>query len=150
MEDRLSSGHKLRWLNIIDEYTRECLACIPKKSWKHKEIMEVLSRLFVMKGTPEYLRSDNGSEFIAKMLKQMLSKFEVKPTYIAPGSPWENGYCESFNSRMRDEFLNGEVFDTMKEAEILTEIWMKEYNQNRPHSALGYRPPAPQSVLKIA
>lgn len=150
VEDKLRNGRNIKWLNLIDEYSRECLACIPRRRWRHREIMEVLSSLFITKGTPEYLRSDNGSEFIAKSLQDMLLKLEIKPTYIEPGSPWENGYCESFNSKMRDEFLNGEIFDTMKEVEILTSMWVQEYNHNRPHSALGYKPPAPQSILKIA
>ena len=150
VEDRLRNGKKLRFLNIIDEYTRECLASIPRRSWKHQQVIEVLSGLFVLKGCPVYLRSDNGSEFTATRLKQWLQDLGVKTAYIEPGSPWENGYCESFNSKMRDEFLNGELFDTLQEAIILTRRFVNLYNTVRPHSALGYRPPAPQTVLQIA
>ena len=150
MEDRLSNGRKVRWLNIIDEYTRECLASLPRRSWKHQNIIEVLSGLFLTKGCPAYIRSDNGSEFTANILKKWLSDLGILTAYIEPGSPWENGYCESFNSKMRDEFLNIEMFDTMYEAEVLTRRWVNTYNTVRPHSSLGYRPPAPQTVLKPA
>ena len=146
VEDRLRNGRKVRWLNIIDEYTRECLASIPKKKWKHTQIIEILSGLFVMKGTPAYMRSDNGTEFTANRLKEWFSQVDVATAYIEPGSPWENGYCESFNSKMRDEFLNREIFDTMFEVDILTRMWVKEYNTIRPHSSLGYKPPAPQAI----
>lgn len=144
VEDKLSSGRKLRWLNIIDEHSRECLASIPRRRWQHSNVIETLSELFLLKGCPEYIRSDNGSEFRAKAIRDWLLRLEVITAYIEPGSPWENGYCESFNSRMRDEFLNRERFDTFTEAEILTRRWVLEYNTIRPHSALGYRPPAPQ------
>ena len=150
VEDRLSNGRKVRWLNIIDEYTRECLASLPRRSWKHQNIIEVLSGLFLTKGCPAYIRSDNGSEFTANILKKWLSDLGILTAYIEPGSPWENGYCESFNSKMRDEFLNIEMFDTMYEAEVLTRRWVNTYNTVRPHSSLGYRPPAPQTVLKPA
>ena len=150
VEDRLSNGRKVRWLNIIDEYTRECLASLPRRSWKHQNIIEVLSGLFLTKGCPAYIRSDNGSEFTANILKKWLSNLGILTAYIEPGSPWENGYCESFNSKMRDEFLNIEMFDTMYEAEVLTRRWVNTYNTVRPHSSLGYRPPAPQTVLKPA
>lgn len=147
VEDRLRNGRKIRWLNIIDEYSRECLASIPKRKWKHTDIIEILSGLFVLKGTPSYLRSDNGSEFTAIKLREWLQTVEVSTAYIEPGSPWENGYCESFNSKMRDEFLNREIFDTMFEVEVMTSRWILEYNTVRPHSALGYRPPAPQTII---
>lgn len=150
VEDRLSNGRKVRWLNIIDEYTRECLASLPRRSWKHQNIIAVLSGLFLTKGCPAYIRSDNGSEFTANILKKWLSDLGILTAYIEPGSPWENGYCESFNSKMRDEFLNIEMFDTMYEAEVLTRRWVNTYNTVRPHSSLGYRPPAPQTVLKSA
>ena len=103
-----------------------------------------------MKGCPAYIRSDNGSEFIATRLRDWLADVGVDTAYIEPGSPWENGYCESFNARMRDEFLNGEIFDTMTEAEVLTRRWVHDYNSVRPHSALGYRPPAPQTLCQSA
>lgn len=150
VEDKLRNGRKLRWLNIIDEYTRECLLSLPKRSWKHMDVLDVLSGLFLLRGTPEYLRSDNGSEFTANRLMDWLRDLGVITLYIEPGSPWENGYCESFNSKMRDEFLNGEIFDTLKEAEILTRQWLRNYNEIRPHSSLGYLPPAPQTVFFAA
>ena len=109
------------------------------------KIIEVLSDLFIFHGTPEYIRSDNGSEFTANQLREWLKRLEVTPTYIEPESPWENGYCESFNGKMRDEFFNGEIFDTLKEAEVLTQRWVHHYNTFRPHSAIGYQAPAPQT-----
>ena len=114
------------------------------------DVLDALSGLFLLRGTPEYLRSDNGSEFTAKRLMSWLRDLGVITLYIEPGSPWENGYCESFNSKMRDEFLNGEIFDTLKEAEILTRQWLQIYNEIRPHSSLGYLPPAPQAVFFAA
>ena len=150
VEDRLTNGRRVRWLNIIDEYSRECLASIPRRSWRHQNVIETLADLFVTKGCPAYIRSDNGPEFIATRLRDWLADVGVATAYIEPGSPWENGYCESFNARMRDEFLNGEIFDTLTEAEVLTRSWVHAYNTVRPHSALGYRPPAPQTVLLSA
>ena len=146
VEDRLTNGKKLRWLNIIDEYTRECLASIPQSSWRGNSVIEVLSSIMVFRGAPEYIRSDNGPEFIAKKLRKWLADVEVHTLYIEPGSPWENGYVESFNSKMRDEFLNITLFDTMKEVVALTRMWVNEYNTIRPHSSLGYRPPAYQAI----
>ena len=150
VEDRLRNGKKVRWLNIIDEYSRECLASLPRRHWKHTDVMNVLSDLFIMKGTPGYIRSDNGTEFTANKLREWLKDLRVATAYIEPGSPWENGYCESFNSKMRDEFLNRELFDTMFEVEALTKLWVNEYNTVRPHSSLGYRPPAPQTIMTAA
>lgn len=150
VEDRLRNGRKVRWLNIIDEYTRECLASIPRRHWKHTDIIEVLSDLFIMKGVPDYIRSDNGSEFTANKLLEWMQSMGVRTAFIEPGSPWENGYCESFNGKMRDEFLNRELFDTMFEVEALTKLWVREYNTVRPHSSLGYKPPAPQTILTAA
>lgn len=147
VEDRLSNGCRVRWLNIIDEYTRECLASIPRRSWQHTGVIDVLSGLFMQRGCPMYIRSDNGSEFTAKAIRDWLRNLGITTAYIEPGSPWENGFCESFNSRMRDEFLNRELFDTITEAEILTNRWVNEYNTVRPHSALGYRPPVPVSLI---
>jgi transposase InsO family protein len=134
IEDRLSNGKKIRWLNIIDEYSRECLASIPRRSWRHQYIIEVLSGLFITKGCPAYIRSDNGSEFTATKLMEWLQNLNISTAYIEPGSPWENGYCESFNSKMRDELLNGEIFDSLHEAQVLTRRWMNTYNTVRPHS----------------
>jgi len=150
IEDKLTNGKKVRWLNIMDEYSRECMATVPKRSWRHFDIIEILSGLFVTRGTPEYIRSDNGSEFTANRLRKWLKDVEVSTLYIEPGSPWENGYIESFNSRMRDEFLNGELFDTMKEVEVMTGRWQEYYNTVRPHSGLKGRPPAPQTFLPLS
>jgi putative transposase len=150
VEDKLSNGRRVRWLNIIDEYTRECLASLPRRSWRHTFVIDVLSRLFIQRGCPIYIRSDNGSEFTATAIREWLYNLGVTTAYIEPGSPWENGFCESFNSRMRDEFLNCELLDTLKEAEILTKRWVLEYNTKRPHSALGYRSPAPQVLARSA
>ncbi len=150
VEDKMVNGKKIRFLNIIDEFTHECLASIPRRSWRNNDIIEVLSGLMVTKGCPEYLRSDNGSEFTANILRKWLSDVGVITTYIEPGSPWENGYCESFNARMRDEFLNGELFGNLYEATVLTRRWVEYYNSVRPHSALGGKPPAPQAVIPIS
>ena len=147
MEDTTMDGRKIRFLNIIDEFTRECLASIPRRSWKGNSVIEVLAELMLQRGAPEYIRSDNGSEFTSKKIRKWLSNVGVITTYIEPGSPWENGYCESFNGRMRDEFLNGELFANMYEAIVLTKRWVAYYNTIRPHSSLGGRPPAPQSVI---
>lgn len=149
VEDKTYNGKKIRILNIIDENTHECLASIPRRSWRNNDIIEVLSGLMLLKGTPEYLRSDNGSEFTARKLRKWLQNAGVITTYIEPGSPWENGYIESFNSRMRDEFLNGELFGNMYEAQVLIKRWVEYYNTIRPHSSLGGRPPAPQTIIPI-
>lgn len=150
VEDRLRNGRKIRWLNIIDEYTRACLASIPRRSWKHTDVIHVLADLFITKGVPSYIRSDNGTEFTANQLRKWLHNLGVSTAYIEPGSPWENGFCESFNSKMRDEFLNREIFDSMVEVEILTKCWIWEYNTIRPHSSLGYKPPASQTIVCVA
>lgn len=150
MEDQTMDGRKIRFLNIIDEYTRECLASVPRRSWRNTDVIETLADIMLIKGCPEYIRSDNGPEFIAKKLRKWLRNLGVITTYIEPGSPWENGYCESFNSRMRDEFLNGELFGNIYEAQVLTKRWVTYYNTIRPHSGLGGRPPAPQSVILLA
>ena len=144
--DKTVDGKKLRILNIIDEYTRECLASVVRRKFRNTDIIEILSEIMIQRGTPEYIRSDNGSEFTAKKLMSWLADVGVITTFIEPGSPWENGYCESFNSRMRDEFLNGELFGNLFEAKVLTQRWVNYYNTIRPHSALGGRPPAPQSI----
>ena len=112
-----------------------------------RDVIEQLYELFLLRGVPEYIRSDNGPEFTAKAMRKWLNRVEVKTLFIEPGSPWENGYVESFNSKLRDELLNGEVFTTLTEAKILIEGWRKEYNQVRPHSSLGYRPPTPGAVM---
>lgn len=145
--DATDDGRSFRMLNIIDEYTRECLAIQVARSLKAGDVEACLTELFCSRGVPEHIRSDNGSEFTAKSIRKWLNELGVKTVYIEPGSPWENGYIESFNGKLRDELLNGEIFYTLQEAKILIEHWRKEYNQVRPHSALGYRPPAPRAVI---
>ena len=145
VEDIPMDNRKVRILNIIDEYTHECLASIPRRHFKAKDVIEVLADIMLFRGYPEYIRSDNGPEFIAKVLRGWLSDVGVITTYIEPGSPWENGYIESFNSRMRDELLNVELFGNLAEAKVLIGRWVRYYNGIRPHSSLGGRPPAPQS-----
>jgi len=147
MMDRTTDGRAFKILNIIDEYTRECLATVAKRKIASQDVIDQLFHLFIFRGIPEYIRSDNGPEFTAKVIRKWLSNIGVKTLYIEPGSPWENGYIESFNGKLRDELLNLEIFTTLEEAKILIEQWRKEYNQVRPHSALGYRPPAPEAVL---
>ncbi len=150
VEDKTwNNGKKIRILNIIDEYTRECLASIPRRSWRNRDVINVLADLMIIKGIPEYLRSDNGSEFTANKIRDWLSRMGIITAYIEPGSPWENGYIESFNARMRDEFLNGEMFGNMYEAEVLINRWVRYYNEVRPHSSLGGRPPAPQVLIPM-
>jgi transposase InsO family protein len=142
--DRTSDGKAFRMLTILDEYTRECLSILVKRSITSQDVLDELYRLFLLRGTPKHIRSDNGSEFTAKKVRRWLHEVDVNTLFIEPGSPWENGYIESFNGKLRDEFLNREVFDTLLEAQVLIERWRKEYNQIRPHSSLGYRPPAPE------
>ncbi len=141
---RTSNGHPLRLLTVIDEYTRECLAIDVERNLSSEDVLDRLFDLFIRKGIPGYIRSDNGPEFTAKAVRDWLGKIEVKTLYIEPGSPWENGYIESFNGKLRDELLNREIFDTLLEAKVLIERWRLEYNTQRPHSSLGYRPPAPE------
>ncbi len=133
-------------LTIIDEYTRECLAIEVNRKLNSQKVMDVLSLLFLERGTPQYIRSDNGPEFIAIRLRWWLKRHNIDTLYIEPGSPWENGYIESFNGKLRDELLKREVFDTLYEAQVLIERWRQEYNTIRPHSSLGYRPPAPETM----
>jgi transposase InsO family protein len=143
VEDRTHDGRKYRMLNIIDEFTRECIAIRVNRRLKATDVIDVLSDLFILRGVPDHIRSDNGPEFIAKALRDWIVAVGTKTAYIMPGSPWENGYCESFNSKLRDELLNGEIFYTMKEARIVIESWRRHYNTVRPHSSLNYKPPAP-------
>jgi len=146
---RTSNGRPLRMLNIIDEYTRECLCIKVARKITAQDVLEELFDLIVEKGLPDHIRSDNGPEFTAKAVREWLSKIGVKTLFIEPGSPWENGYIESFNGKFRDELLNGEIFTTLLEARVLIENWRREYNQIRPHSSLGYRPPAPQAIRSM-
>jgi transposase InsO family protein len=143
--DRTGDGKTLKFLNIIDEYTRECLSITVQRSLKAQDVSDVLFYLFNTRGIPCFIRSDNGSEFIDKQLITWLKNIGVKTVYIEPGSPWENGYIESFNGKMRDEFLNSEQLDTLFEAKILAERWRMHYNNFRPHSSRNYLPPAPLS-----
>jgi transposase InsO family protein len=145
--DRTSDGRSLRILNIIDEYSRECLASIVERSITSHTVIDALTELFIERGSPAHIRSDNGPEFTAKSVRMWIERLGSRTAFIEPGSPWENGYIESFNGKMRDELLNLERFDTLLEAKVLTDAWKKEYNEVRPHSSLGYRPPAPEAVL---
>ena len=144
---RTTEGRPLRLLTVMDEFTRECLAIDVGRRITSDDVLERLTALFVLSGAPAYLRSDNGPEFTAMVVREWLGRVGVKTLYIEPGSPWENGYIESFNGKLRDELLNGEVFDTVLEAKVLVERWRRHYNAVRPHSSLGYRPPAPEAVL---
>ncbi len=137
-------------LNLIDEFTRECLAIRPQRRLNSRNVIEVLADAMVQHGIPEHIRSDNGAEFVAKDLSRWLAATGAKTLYIEPGSPWENGYCESFNSKLRDEFLNGEIFYSLKEVQVLAERWRIYYNTRRPHLSLGYKPPAPAAPLAEA
>lgn len=143
VSDRTRDGRSFKILNIIDEFSSECLCSFVARRINSQSVILVLAELFLQRGIPMFIRSDNGPEFIAKKLIKWLSLLEVKPLFIHPGSPWENGYCESFNGKMRYELLNGELFYTLKEAEIIIERWRKHYNEIRPHSSLGGVPPAP-------
>jgi putative transposase len=145
--DRTSDGRPMRVLNIMDEYSRECLRIHINRQLKAADVIYELSELFIERGVPDYLRSDNGSEFTADLLRGWLQRLGVKTLFIEPGSPWENGYIESFNGKLRDELLNGEIFDTILEARVVTETWRKHYNTIRPHSSLGYRAPAPEAYI---
>ena len=133
-------------LTVVDEYTRECLAIDVARSLGSEDVLERLTWLFVTRGVPEHIRSENGSEFTATAVRTWLHKVGVQTLYIEPGSPWENGYIESFNGKLRDELLNGEIFYTLTEAKVLIERWRREYNTVRPHSSLAYRPPAPEAI----
>jgi putative transposase len=143
--DRTSNGRSFRMLTVIDEYTRECLAISVRRSFKATDVQEELTKLMIEHGVPRFIRSDNGPEFIEESLREWLGKLGVGPLFIQPGSPWENGYIESFNGKLRFELLNGEIFDTVVEARVLTELWRNHYNTKRPHSSLGYQPPAPEA-----
>lgn len=142
---RTSDGRPLRILTVLDEYTRECLAIEVKRQMNSEDVLHRLGKLFVEKGIPNHVRSDNGPEFTALAVRGWLERLGVKTLFIEPGSPWGNGYIESFNGKLRDELLDREVLDTLWEAQVLVERWRVEYNTVRPHSALGYRPPAPEA-----
>ena len=144
---RTHDGRSLRMLTLVDEHTRECLAIDVARQLKSEDVLEQLTWLFTTRGVPKYLRSDNGSEFTCTAVRSWLAKVGVGTLFIEPGSPWENGYIESFNGKLRDELLNGEIFYTLLEAKVLIERWRQHYNRIRPHSSLGYRPPAPEAVM---
>ena len=146
---RTADGRVFRILNIIDEYSRECLAILVKRHITSQDVIDQLFELIIFRGIPEHIRSDNGPEFTARAIRRWLNRVGVKTLFIEPGSPWENGYIESFNGKLRDELLNREIFTTLTEAKVLIEQWMREYNQVRPHSSLGYRPPAPEARIPV-
>ena len=149
VKSHTADGRGFRVLTIIDEFTRECLALHVARGITSREVIEQLYDLFLLRGVPEHIRSDNGSEFTAKAIRKWLSDLEVKTLYIEPGSPWENGYNESFNGKLQDELLKREIFMTLKEARVLVEQWRWEYNHIRPHSSLGYQPPAPETKTPV-
>lgn len=139
-------GRMLRLLTLIDEYTRQSLAINVARRQNSFSVIEQLADVMIHRGVPTHIRSDNGAEFTSKAIREWLQRVGVKTLYIEPGSPWENGYCESFNGKLRDELLNGEIFYSQKEAKIVIQQWRQHYNQKRPHSSLAYRPPAPQTI----
>ncbi len=147
MMERTAEGRAFRILTIIDEYTRECLTTLSQRQITSQDVIEQLFCLFIFRGTPQHIRSDNGLEFTAKGVRRWLNDLEVTTLFVEAGSPWENGYIESFNGKLRDELLNREIFTTLIEASILIEEWHREYNQVRPHSALNYKPPAPEAII---
>jgi putative transposase len=147
MVERTTDGRVFRILNIIDEFTRECLRIKVNRKISSQDVIDELFNLFIFRGIPEHIRSDNGPEFTARAVRKWLNRLGVKTLFIEPGSPWENGYIESFNGKLRDELLDREIFTTLEEAGVLIEQWRREYNQVRPHSALGYQPPAPEAIL---
>jgi transposase InsO family protein len=147
VEDKTHDGRKFRMLCVIDEFTREALAIRVKRRLNSTDVLETLADLMILRGPPAYVRSDNGPEFIAKTLREWIAAVGSQTAYIEPGSPWENGYCESFNSKLRDELLDGEIFFSLTEAQVLIEAWRRHYNCVRPHSSLKYQPPAPETII---
>ncbi len=147
VHERTHNGRPLKILTLIDEYTRECLALRVERRMTSEQVLETLAELFVFRGVPDHIRSDNGPEFTATAVRDWLARVGVRALFIEPGSPWENGYNESFNGTLRDQLLNGEIFYTLREAKVLLERWRWHYNHVRPHSSLGYKPPAPEAKL---
>ena len=145
--DRTHDGTAFRMLTLIDEYTRECLTIEVQRKLRSGDVLYAVADAMLKHGVPKYIRSDNGSEFAANALREWFDRIGVQTLFIEPGSPWENGYNESFNGKLRDELLNGEIFCSIKEARTLIEQWRQHYNTVRPHSSLGYRPPAPETKL---
>ena len=146
MHDRTHDGRALKLLTVVDEHTRECLAIDVGRRLRSDDVLERLTWLFVTRGVPEHIRSDNGPEFVATAVRTWLGRVGVRTLFIEKGSPWDNGYCESFNGKLRDELLEREIFYTLREAKVLIERWRGQYNSIRPHSSLGYRPPAPEAI----
>jgi putative transposase len=144
---RTHDGRAFKMLTLVDEFTRECLSIDVARTIRSDDVLERLAWLMVTRGVPGHIRSDNGPEFTAGVMREWLGKIGVRTLFIEPGSPWENGYVESFNGKLRDELLNGEIFYTLKEAKVLIEMWRRHYNTTRPHSSLGYRPPAPEAFV---
>jgi len=149
VQDRTQDGRLFRTLNIVDDFTKEALVIRVERKLNSTDVVDALTDLFIMRGPPEFIRSDNGAEFIATQVRNWITAVGAKTAFIEPGSPWENGYCESFNARFREEFLNAEVFYSLRKAQILIERWRRHYNTIRPHSSLGYRPPAPETVVPL-
>ena len=146
---RTDDGKAFRTLNILDEFSRECPAIRVKRKLNSTDVIDALTDLFILRGPPAFVRSDNGPEFVARDVRAWIAAVGAKTAFIEPGSPWENGYVESFNARFRDELLNREIFYSLREAQIIIEGWRKHYNTKRPHSALGYRPPAQETIIKM-
>ena len=146
---RTDDGKVFRALNILDEHSREFLAIRVRRKLNSTDVIDALTDLFILRGVPAFVRSDNRPEFVAETVRNWIKAVGAKTADIKPGSPWENGYCESFNARFRDELLNGEIFYSLKEAQIVIEEWRKHDNTKRPHSALGYRPPAPETIVPM-
>jgi putative transposase len=144
--DRTVNGKRIKLLNLVDEFTREAISIDVGRGLVGTDVQERLWKAFVTRGVPDYIRSDNGPEFISKVVKGWLQRVGVKTIFINPGSPWENGFIESFNGKLRDELLNREVFESMAEAKVIIENWRLDYNENRPHSSLGYESPGPFAV----
>ena len=149
VHERTHDGRAFRTLNIIDEFSKEALMIRVNRKLNSTDVVDALTDLFILRGPPAYIRSDNGPEFVAEKVRKWITTVGAKTAFIEPGSPWENGYCESFNSRFRDELLNGEIFYSLKEAQNIIEKWRVHYNTVRPHSSLGYKPPAPKSIVPI-
>ena len=149
VQARTHDGRVFRMLTVIDEYSRECLAILVARRLRSDDVLHLLTDWFTDRGPPDHIRSDNGSGFTAKAVRSWLARIGVRTLFIAPGSPWENGYNESLNGKPRDELLNGEIFYDLREAKVLIERWRRHYNTIRPHSALGYRPPAPATIITI-
>jgi len=149
VHERTHDGRAFRTLNVLDEFTKESLMIRVKRKLNSVDVIDVLTDLFILRGPPAFIRSDNGAEFVAEAVRKWITAVGAQTAYIEPGSPWENGYIESFNARFRDELLDGEIFYTLKEAQIVIEEWRKHYNTVRPHSALGYRPPVPETIIPL-